>query len=72
MKKSWLLNLVHSYLFFKIPLFKPDEWLGRNLNKVKSLGSAKFRNIIYILGFIGICLVIQQFAVFKKTFLYFF
>ena len=46
MKKSWLLNLVHSYLFFKIPLFKPDEWLGRNLNKVKSLGSAKFRNII--------------------------
>ena len=72
MKKNWLLNLVHSYLFFKIPLFKPDEWLGRNLNKVKSLGSAKFRNIIYILGFIGICLVIQQFAVFKKTFLYFF
>jgi len=72
MKKSWLLNLIHSYLFFKIPLFKPDEWLGNTLHKVKGLGSAKFRNIIYILGFIGICLVIQQFEVFKKTFLYFF
>ena len=72
MKKSWMLNLVHSYLFFKIPLFKPDEWLGKNLSKVKNLGSAKFRNLIYILGFIGICLVIQQFEVFKKTFLYFF
>ena len=72
MKKSWMLNLIHSYLFFKIPLFKPDEWLGNNLSKVKSLGSAKFRNLIYILGFIGICLVIQQFEIFKKTFLYFF
>ncbi len=72
MKKSWMLNLVHSYLFFKIPLFKPDEWLEKNLSKVKNLGSAKFRNLIYILGFIGICLVIQQFEVFKKTFLYFF
>ena len=68
MKKSWMLNLVHSYLFFKIPLFKPDEWLGKNLSKVKNLGSAKFRNLIYILGFIGICLVIQQFEVFKKLF----
>ncbi|MDA9752254.1 site-2 protease family protein [Candidatus Pelagibacter sp.] len=72
MKKGWLMNLIHSYLFFKIPLFKPDEWLGRNLNKVKSLGSSKFRKLIYILGFIGICLVIQQFEIFKKTFLYFF
>ena len=24
LKKHWLLNLIHSYLFFKIPLFKPD------------------------------------------------
>ena len=63
MKKGWLMNLIHSYLFFKIPLFKPDEWLGRNLNKVKSLGSSKFRKLIYILGFIGICLVIQQFEI---------
>ena len=37
MKKGWLMNLIHSYLFFKIPLFKPDEWLGRNLNKFKIL-----------------------------------
>ena len=35
MKKSWMLNLVHSYLFFKIPLFKPDEWLGKILVKLK-------------------------------------
>ncbi len=72
LKKSWLMNLIHSYLFFKIPLFTPDEWLGRTYNKVKFLGSKKIRNIIYIFGFIGLFLVIQQFENFSKTFLYFF
>ena len=72
LKKSWIMNLIHSYLFFKIPLFTPDEWLGRTLNKVKFLVSKKIRNIIYILGFIGLFFVIQQFENFTKTFLYFF
>jgi len=72
LKKSWIMNLIHSYLFFKIPLFTPDEWLGRTFSKVKFLGSKKIRNIIYILGFIGLFLVIQQFENFTKTFLYFF
>ena len=72
LKKSWIMNLIHSYLFFKIPLFTPDEWLGRTFSKVKFLGSKKIRNIIYILGFIGLFLVIQQFENFAKTFLYFF
>ena len=71
-KKNWLLFLIHSYLFFKIPLVKPDEWLGRTLKYAKILGSKKIRNLIYILGFIGICLVIQQIESFKNTFLYFF
>ena len=72
LKKSWIMNLIHSYLFFKIPLFTPDEWLGRTLHKVKFLGSKKIRNIIYILGIIGLFFVIQQFENFTKTFLYFF
>ena len=71
-KKNWLLFLIHSYLFFKIPLVKPDEWLGRTLRYAKILGSKKIRNLIYILGFVGICLVIQQIESFKNTFLYFF
>ena len=72
LKKSWLMYLIHSYLFFKIPLFKPDEWLGKTLGKVSFLGSKKFRNIIYIFGFFGLIFVIQQFEVFIKTFMYFF
>ncbi len=72
LKKHWLLNLIHNYLFFKIPLFKPDEFLNKNISKVKKIGSKNFRNIIYILGFIGVILVIQQYESFAKTFMYFF
>ena len=71
-KRNWLFFLIHSYLFFKIPLVKPDEWLNKTLRYIKPLGEKKFRNIIYILGFVGICLVIQQFESFLNTFLYFF
>ena len=70
LKKNWLLNLIHSYLFFKIPLFKPDEFLNKSISKVRKLGSKNFRNVIYLLGFIGIFLVIQQYESFVKTFMY--
>ena len=72
LKKHWLLNLIHSYLFFKIPLFKPDEFLNKFISKVKNLGSKNFRNLIYFFGFIGIFLVIQPYESFAKTFMYFF
>ncbi|MDA9670066.1 peptidase M50 [Candidatus Pelagibacter sp.] len=72
MKKNWLMFVIHSYLFFKIPLFKPDEWLGRTLKKVIFLGSKNFRKTVYILGALGLIFVIQQFEVFVKTFMYFF
>ena len=72
LKKHWLLNLIHSYLFFKIPLFKPDEFLNKSISTVKKLGSKNFRNLIYFFGFIGVFLVIQQYESFAKTFMYFF
>lgn len=72
MKKSWLMYVIHSYLFFKIPLFKPDDWLSKTLKYVKHFASKKFRNLVYFFGFIGLFLVIQQLETFKSTFLYFF
>ena len=72
LKKHWLLNLIYSYLFFKIPLFKPDEFLNKSISTVKKLGSKNFRNLIYFFGFIGVFLVIQQYESFAKTFMYFF
>jgi len=71
-KQNWLMYLIHSYLFFKIPLVKPDEWLGKTLKYVQAFGSKQYRYVIYVLGFIGISLVIQQFENFLTTFMYFF
>ena len=72
MKKSWLMHAIHNYLFFKIPLFKPDDWLSKTLKYVKHFASKKFRNLVYFFGFIGLFLVVQQLETFKSTFLYFF
>ena len=72
MKKSWLMHAIHNYLFFKIPLFKPDDWLFKTLKYVKHFASKKFRNLVYFFGFIGLFLVVQQLETFKSTFLYFF
>ena len=72
LKKNWLMFLIHSYLFFKVPLFKPDDWLQKTLSKVKFMGSKQFRSFIYVLGIFGFFIVIQQYETFLKTFMYFF
>lgn len=60
-----------SLSFFKFPLFKPDVWLDRTLKYVKFL-LQKFRYITYVLGLIGLMVVVNQFEQFLTTFTYFF
>ena len=71
-QKHWLLKLIHNYLFFRIPLIKPDNFLDKTLSMAKFLGTNFFRKLIYIIGLIGFYLVIQNWSEFKSTFLYFF
>ena len=72
LNKHWLLKLVHNYLFFKIPFFRPGSWLETTLPYVSVLGSRLVRNIIYILGLIGLYLTISNYETFLNTFSYFF
>ena len=71
-KKHWFLSLIHNYLFFKIPLIKPDPFLDRTIDIAKFFGKKLFRSIIYFFGIIGIYFVIQSWDEFLSTFLYFF
>ena len=71
-QKHFLLQLIHNYLFFKIPLLKPDYFLDKTISFAKLIGSNFIRNLIYILGIIGIYLVTQNWDQFINTFLYFF
>ena len=72
LNKHWLLRLVHNYLFFKIPFFRPGSWLENTLPYAAVLGSRLVRNIIYIFGAIGIYLTISNYETFLNTFSYFF
>ena len=64
--------LMHNYLFIKIPLFKPDKWLNKNYHKIDFLYSKLWGNIVFILGLIGILLVIRDWDNFISTFMYLF
>lgn len=39
---GWTQKLLHGYLFFRIPLFRPDAWLGRLLPHLNFFFSAYF------------------------------
>ena len=71
-KKHFILSIIHNYLFFKIPLLKPDTFLDSTLMFAKVIGSKLVRYIVYVLGLIGIYFVIQNWDQFINTFLYFF
>ena len=70
--KNWFINLIHNYLFFRIPLVKPDQWLKKTLPIARFFSSKSIRYVIYFLGLLGVFSVIQQWEDFIQTFLYFF
>ncbi len=71
-KKGWLSWLIHNYLFIRIPLWKPDRFLGATLSRIEPLFNPQLQRIIQLLGLIGILLVIQQWEAFSHTFNHFF
>lgn len=71
-KPSFLVWLVHHYLFFKIPLLRPTRFLRRTLVFVEPIYSNTSRFIILLLGLVGLFMVSRQWESFVSTFLYFF
>ena len=61
---NWLL---HHYLFFRIPLVRPDRFLGAMLPLVSWLGSAWFRWTTLGALMLGLLLVVRQWDVFTTT-----
>jgi putative peptide zinc metalloprotease protein len=61
---NWLL---HHYLFFRIPLVRPDRFLGMLLPLVAWLGSVWFRWTTLGALLLGLMLVVRQWEVFTTT-----
>ena len=71
-RPQWLKWLVHNYLFFQIPLVRPDRFLRATLPFVEWLFSKSVAWIISLIGLAGVYLVSRQWEVFTGTFLHFF
>ncbi len=66
--KKFLMN----YLFFRVPLFKPDNFLNALMPFVAPLFSKTAFYILSILCFVGMYLVSRNWVSFSNTFSYFF
>jgi putative peptide zinc metalloprotease protein len=65
-------RFLSNYLFFRIPLFRPDVFLNKTYPFVKKLCSSTLLYSAILIGVIGIYLVSRQWDVFVNTFLHFF
>ncbi|CAA7619936.1 HlyD family efflux transporter periplasmic adaptor subunit [Magnetospirillum sp. UT-4] len=66
-KTSVLTWLLHHYLFFRIPLVRPDSWLQRALPRVAWIGSRAFRLATLAALAAGLVLVTRQWEAFAAT-----
>ncbi len=71
-QQSWVTWLVHHYLFFKIPLLRPDRFLRATLPFVAWLYSRTVAWTLVGVGVVGLYLVSRQWDTFVATFLHFF
>lgn len=60
-------RLLHGYLFFRIPLVKPDAWLGRAAPGLAWLFSSGFLRLTLLALVLGGTLVWRQWDVFRST-----
>ncbi len=66
---TWLL---HHYLFFRIPLVRPDAFLTRTQHVVNFIYSRSFALLMFLTALLGIYLTTRQWEAFTGTFTYFF
>ncbi len=69
-KKSFWKKMAHGYLFFRIPLFRPDKLLRYSWPLVKYLFTRTMVLILTILGITGVYLASRQWEQFVGTFQY--
>ena len=65
--KSFIARLIHGYLFFRVPLFKPDKLLSSLASKVDFFYSPLFFKLSLFALFFGLWGVFRQWSVFSAT-----
>ncbi|WP_447971266.1 HlyD family efflux transporter periplasmic adaptor subunit [Nitrospira sp. M1] len=71
-QQHWLMWIIHHYLFFKIPLARPDRFLQATLPYVRPLMTSTAGMIVSLIGATGLIMVSRQWETFTKTFVHMF
>ncbi len=66
-KGGWGRWLLHNYLFFRIPLWRPDAWLNRMVGRVDFLYTRQFLNLTLFAGLLGIAGIHRQWEHYSAT-----
>jgi putative peptide zinc metalloprotease protein len=66
---SWFNWLLHHYLFFRIPLVRPDRFLTRTAPYVGWAASARFRLVTVLALLAGLVMLAREWDKFTATFL---
>jgi putative peptide zinc metalloprotease protein len=64
---NWQQWLLHNYLFFRIPLVKPDRWLGALLPQLAFLFTRGFLRLTAGAGLVGLVCVYREWERFSAT-----
>jgi putative peptide zinc metalloprotease protein len=67
-KKDWFQSILHGYLFFRVPLVKPDRFLGWLLPHVSFLLSSRFFKITAVIFIVGLWQIYRQWGTFSTAF----
>lgn len=71
-QKTWAQQAAHGYLFFRIPLLRPDAFLKATYPFIKFMFFRFTLTIVILLSVIGVYMTSRQWEEFWATFLHFF
>lgn len=71
-EKPWYERLFHNYLFLRIPLVRPDRFLGRTLPFAEIFYTKAFAVVVLIVFAADLYLLTREWDELKRSFLYFF
>ncbi|SMH43094.1 HlyD family efflux transporter periplasmic adaptor subunit [Azospirillum agricola] len=69
---GWIWWLIHNYLFFRVPLLRPDRFLSATVGWVAPFYSRTWLTIVLLAGVAGLLLAARQWDAFLHTFQHFF
>lgn len=71
-KQNWFTWLIHHYLFFKIPLLRPDNFLNTSFPFIRWLYQPTVLYLFIIMLMMNLYILVDRWALFSQTFLHFF